>query len=136
MKPFIALLGILSCILALHFCQPAYSQTTAEIAKGNCKSCAEVCQKTLDYCIKKGGKYSETSITNSLKDCITASNMTDDYLNRGSVSLESKACDLTVIACNECAKSMDKFNTDNKMEACANECRKCVGNCQKLSSKK
>lgn len=136
MKPLIALLGTLSCTLAIQFCQPAYSQTTAEIAKGNCTSCAEACQKTMEYCTKTGGKHAEASITNSLKDCITACKMTADYLNRGSVSLQPKACDLTVQACNECAKSMDKFSTDNTMEACANECRKCVGNCQKLSSKK
>jgi hypothetical protein len=135
MKSLIALLGTLSFV-ALNFCQPAQAQTTGEIAKGNCKSCAEVCEKTLGYCTKKGGKYSEASVTNSLKDCITACKMTADFLNRGSVLLEPKACDLTVEACNECAKSMDKFNKDNEMGSCANECRKCVGNCQKLSSKK
>lgn len=136
MKRFIAFLGTLYCFLILNYFQPVWAQTTAEIAKGNCKSCVEVCQKTLDSCTKKGGKYAETSITNSLKDCITACKMTTDYLNRGSASLQAKACDLTIEACNECAKSMDKFNTDNEMEACANECRKCVGNCQKLCSKK
>ena len=123
-------------VFILCFCSPGFAQTTGEIAKGNCKACADACQKTLDYCTGKKGKYAEASVTNSLKDCITACKMTADFLNRGSVTLEPKACDLTVQACNDCAKSMDKFNTDPKMESCANECRKCVGNCQKLSSKK
>jgi hypothetical protein len=136
MKSFLTFLATLCCILTLQSSQPALAQTTAEIAKGNCKSCVEVCQKTLDSCTKKGGKYAEASMTNSLKDCITACKMTSDYLNRGSAYLQTKACDLTVEACNQCAKSLDSFNTDNEMEACANECRKCVGNCQKLCSKK
>jgi hypothetical protein len=136
MKRILVLLGMFLCTLGYSFQQSAYGQTTGEIAKGNCTSCAASCQKTLDYCNTKKGKYGEASVTNSLKDCINACKMTADFLNRGSVGLQPKACDLTVQACNECAKSMDKFNTDNAMQACANECRKCVGNCQKLASAK
>jgi hypothetical protein len=134
MKQLLILIGFLMCSSGYSL-QPAVAQTTGEIAKGNCTSCASVCQKTLDYCTSKKGKYAEASVTNSLKDCITACKMTADFLNRGSVGMQPKSCELTVQACNECAKSMDKFNTDNTMQACANECRKCVGNCQKLSAK-
>jgi hypothetical protein len=136
MKRILVLLGMFLCTFGFSLGQSAYAQTTGEIAKGNCTSCAASCQKTLDYCNSKKGKYSEASVMNSLKDCITSCKMTADFLNRGSVGLEAKACDLTVQACNECAKSMDKFNKDDAMQACANECRKCVGNCQKLSTKK
>lgn len=118
----------------IAFSPAASAQTTAEIARGNCKACAETCQKTLDYCTKKGGKYAEASITNGLKDCITACKSTDDFLNRGSAYLQAKAASLCVDAATNCAKSCDKFNTDNQMLACANECRKCVGNCTKISS--
>lgn len=135
MKQLLVLIGMLLCCFGYTLHKPAFAQTTGEIAKGNCTSCASVCQKTLDYCNTKKGKYGEASVTNSLKDCITACKMTADFLNRGSVGLQPKSCELTVQACNECAKSMDKFNTDNTMQACANECRKCVGNCQKLTAK-
>ncbi|HEY9678943.1 MAG TPA: hypothetical protein V6C76_13120 [Drouetiella sp.] len=136
MKRLLALFGLLMCTIAYSGNASVYAQTTGEIAKGNCTNCASVCQKTLDYCNTKKGKYGEASVTNSLKDCITACKMTADFLNRGSVGMQPKACDLTVQACNECAKTMDKFTSDNAMQACANECRKCVGNCQKLSSAK
>jgi len=126
---------LLVCTLTLAFGQQlAYAQTTAEIARGNCKACAETCQKTLDYCTKKGGKYAEASITNGLKDCVTACKSTDDFLNRGSAYLQAKSAALAIDAATNCAKSCDKFNTDNQMLACANECRKCIGNCQKISS--
>jgi len=135
MKQLIKMLSFVICTLAITFGQQAaFGQTTAEIARGNCKACADVCQKTLDYCTTKGGKYAEASVTNALKDCITACKQTDDLLNRGSAYLENKSCTLTVDAANNCAKSCDKFNGDNQMAACANECRKCVGNCQKISS--
>ena len=39
--------------------QAVLAQTTAETARGNCKAAAEACQKTIDYCTTKGGKYAE-----------------------------------------------------------------------------
>jgi hypothetical protein len=138
MKHLIKMLSVLFCLITLTVGslgqQAANAQTTAEIARGNCKSCADTCQKALDYCTTKKGKYAEASVTNALKDCITACKATDDFLNRGSAYLEAKAAALAVDAANNCAKSCDKFNTDNQMLACANECRKCVGNCSKISS--
>ena len=135
MKSLIKMLSLVFCTFVITFGQQAaLAQTTAETARGNCKACAETCQKALDYCATKGGKYAEASVTNALEDCITACQSTEDFLNRGSAYLESKACTLTIDAANNCAKSCDKFNTDNQMLACANECRKCVGNCSKISS--
>jgi len=58
---------------------PASAQTTREIARGNCKSCAASCQKTMDWCTTKAGKYAEAGVTNSLKDCVTACKMTEDF---------------------------------------------------------
>jgi len=131
MKSFFSFLIALA-IITMGLFQPAMSQTTSEIAKGNTKHCADVCQKTLDYCVKKGGKHAEASVTNSLKDCIQACKSAFDFLNRGSAGLQGKSCALAVQACNECAKTMDAFSGDNTMLACANECRKTVGNCEKL----
>jgi hypothetical protein len=134
MKKLMSFLSAVCCLFVLGFAAPtAMAQTTGEIAKGNCKSTAEVCQKTMDWCTKKGGKYAEASVTNSLKDCVTACKMTEDFLNRGS-TLEAKSCGVCIDACNEAAKTCDKF-ADKEMAACANECRKCVGNCTKLASK-
>jgi hypothetical protein len=134
MKHLIKALSLLFCTLIFTFGQSALAQTTAETTRGNCKACAETCQKTLDYCTTKGGKYAEASVTNALKDCITSCKSTEDLLNRGSAYLEHKSCGLTIDAANNCAKSCDKFNTDNQMLACSNECRKCVGNLSKISS--
>ncbi len=135
MKQLIKTLSMLCCLFAINFGQPAaFAQATSEIARGNCKACAEACQKTLDYCNTKSGKYGEASISNALKDCVTACKSTDDLLNRGSAYLQAKSCALTIDAANNCAKVCDKFPGDTQMSSCANECRKCVGNCSKISS--
>src|SRR5581483_1811044 len=121
MKQLFLCLGLALC-LCVH-AQLSLAQTTPEIAKGNCKSCAEICQQTVDYCNKKRGKYGEDSLTNSLKDCLNACKMTEDFLVRGS-KLSSSSAALCVKACQECAKSCDKFPNDAQMAKCANECRK------------
>ena len=119
------------CLLSLSMINAADAQTTTEITKGNCKVCAEECQKTLDYCNKKGGNYGAANISNALKDCITACKMTEDYIARNS-SYGTKTAAICIEACNNCAKSCESFKNDDKMRATADECRKCAGNCSKL----
>lgn len=133
MKQFVLSIGL--AMFLLNFGAPSFAQTTAEITRGNCRSCAEICQQTADYCNKKRGQYGEDSVTNALKDCINSCKMTEDFLVRGS-KLSGKSSALCFDACNECAKSCDKFPKDKQMANCANECRKSAGNLQKLVQQK
>ena len=109
----------------------AYAQTTQEIAKGNCTACQKKCEEVLSYCKDKTGKYSTANVTNALKDCIAACKMTDEMFERGS-NLSAKAAQFNAEACINCAKSCESFKDDDKMNACANECRKTAANCSKL----
>lgn len=111
----------------------AYAQTTADIAKGNCKHTSDVCQKTLEYVNQKKGNYGKANVTNVLKDCITACDATEKFITRGS-ALQKKAAALSIDACNQVAKSCDQFASDDKMQACANEARKCASNLQKITT--
>ena len=120
-------------LLVSGFSSASLAQTTPQIARGNCSVCASSCQKTLDYCIGKKGRYSEGNILNTLKDCITSCKTCGEILERGS-SLEKKASALCVDACYAAAKSCEAFKSDNNMKACADECRKCAGNCQKVAA--
>jgi len=126
---FLSLLTVIMIVSTFN-CR-AFCQTTAEITKGNCKACAVECQKTLDYCGGKSGRYNEASVTAALKDCIAACKMAEDLLARSS-TLQAKAVAFCVESCNNCAKSCESFKDDNNMKACADECRKCAGNCQKI----
>ncbi len=121
----------LSLALSLCLSPVAMAQTTPDIAKGNCKMVSDTCQKTLDYVNTKKGKFGKANVTNALKDCITACDMAENYITRGSV-LQKKAASLTIDACNSVAKSADQFPDDAKMQKLANEARKCVGNLEKI----
>jgi len=127
----VSLALFLSALVAIP-ALPCYAQTTAEITRGNCKACAESCTETINYCTTKGGALAQASVTNNLKDCITACKMTSEFLSRGS-TLQAKAAILCIDACNAAAKSLDQFPTDNKMKVCANEVRKCAGNLNKVA---
>lgn len=131
MKRIFTALGMLVCINACGL--EALAQTTPQITKGNCDSCAVFCEKTLNYCTQKRGKHGEATTTNALKDCITACKMTSEFIGRGS-AFQKQSANLCIEACNNCMKACDSFISDNNMKACANECRKTSGNCKKIAS--
>jgi len=129
---------VLASLLAFCFAvgtavAPSFAQTTEQIARGNCKACADVCQETLNYCVKKKGRHGQQTVTNALKDCITSCKATGEFLARGT-AYDSKSAALTVEACLNCAKTVEAFD-DNVMKACANECRKTAGNLQKVAAR-
>lgn len=129
---YTAIAVLLFTVTCSTFNSPAMAQTTQEIVKGNCDSCSSTCEHTLTYCTVKKGQYDQAAITTALKDCITACKMTADFLSRGS-ALEPKSADICIAACDTCVKSCESFSGDNNMTACADECRKCASNLQKLA---
>lgn len=130
MKRAITSLAIFLCASTAGILS-ADAQTTGQIAKGNAKSCAETCQKTVDYCNDKKGKFGSDSLMNALKDCITACKSADELLSRSS-TLSPKSASVCVDACNEAAKACDQFKGDLQLTDCANECRKTASNMTKV----
>lgn len=132
MKRSISCLAVLLCAGSLGLWGiNAEAQTTGEIAKGNAKSCAMTCQKTVDYCNARKGKFSQASVLNTMKDCITTCKTADELLSRSS-NLSPKAAAICVEACDECAKACDQYHGDAQLTECANECRKTASNMQKV----
>jgi hypothetical protein len=131
MKRLICLFSMAFCMLFANLFTGVYAQTTQEIAKGNCAACEKKCAEALDYCNAKGGTYASANVTNALKDCLAACKMTDEFFARGS-NLSAKAAQFNADACINCAKSCERFKDDDKMNACANECRKTASNCSKM----
>lgn len=132
MKRAFSSVAALFCLLSFESSWSAgFAQTTGEIAKGNARSCAQVCQQTVDYCNHKRGKLSDLSLLNSIKDCITSCKSVDELLSRSS-TLSPKSAKVCIDACNECAKACDQVKDDKQLTKCANECRKTASNMQKL----
>ncbi|GEM_PF-510143 len=135
MNRIIVIWSMLLCSLLLNaLTGGVMAQTTPEIAKGNCDSCANFCAKTLNYCVKKRGNFGKASVTNALKDCITACKSASEFIARNS-TYQKKAAALAVETCNECIKACGgtEVSSDVNMKACADECRKCAGNLEKVA---
>ena len=96
-----------------------------------CTSCKTVCEKTLAYCTKKGGKHVEAKHIAALKDCIATCTASSDLLERGS-ALHTKMCGVCAEACRKCAALCESFD-DQVMKDCAAECRKCEKSCSEMS---
>lgn len=135
MNKLAVVLSALICnlMIATFALMPAFAQTTPEIAKGNCDSCANFSAKTLNYCVSKKGEYGKATLTNALKDCIGACKSTSDFIARGSKYQKDSAA-ITIKACNELIKACggSGVSGDVQMKACADECRKCAGNLDKI----
>lgn len=134
MKKMINALFMVLCAFVLSGTTlSASAQTTAEIAKNNCDSCANFAAKTLNYCVSKKGNYGKATMTNALKDVITACKSSSQFIGNAS-ALQKKSAAITVEACNECIKACggSTVNSDVNIKACADECRKCAGNLSKI----
>lgn len=97
-----------------------------------CKKCKKICETTLAYCKKKGGKHAEAKHINVLKDCIASCNLSADYMTRNSAN-HMKSCGFCAEICKACAESCEEFKDDKQMKECAEECRRCAESCTKMS---
>src|ERR1700723_1022829 len=88
-----------------------------------CKSCSDMCAKNLQYFKKKGGKYTEASRVNTMKDCVKICDTTHDFKSRQSANNADvdKACGAI---CNKCAEVCTELN-DPKLKDCIAMCKKC-----------
>jgi len=135
MKRAVNALASLLCAAALSIWgATVLAQTTEQIAKGNAKVCASVCQDTLSYCTQNRGRLGEQTVTDALKDCVSACKMAQDFMARGS-KLDSKVAAIAVEACTNAAKTCESFKDDKTMNATANECRKTAGNLSKIANR-
>lgn len=119
--------------------QPAHAQAksapTMESCEATCRKCQKVCEDTLAYCQKKGGKHVEAKHINTLKDCIQACKTSANFLSRNSAN-HMKSCAFCAEICKLCAKSCEAMPDDKKMTACADECRTCAESCEKMANMK
>jgi len=115
--------------------QAKSAPVTMESCLATCRKCQKVCENTLAYCKKKGGKHAEAKHINVLKDCIQACKTSADFLSRNSEN-HGKSCGLCAEICKLCAQSCEAMSDDKQMKDCAAECRKCAESCDKMASMK
>lgn len=97
-----------------------------------CRKCDKVCETTLAYCRKKGGKHAEVKSISRLEDCIASCKLSADYMSRKSEN-HMKSCGFCAEICRSCAETCEQFKDDKQMKECAEECRRCLDSCTKMS---
>ena len=134
MKRILMIFAMLAVMVAgLNLAQSAFAQGKASPeCKTECNTCATVCEKTVAYCEKQGGKHAEAAHINAIKDCVATCKMSDKLMSHDS-DLMSKSCALCKEACLKCAETCDTFKGDKQMKECADECRKCAKSCEKMA---
>lgn len=142
MKRVVLLLSVMIGLFAVSVTSTIVSALPAgaqhmnmDACEATCRKCQKVCEETLAYCKKKGGKHAEAKHINTLKDCILSCKTSADFLSRNSAN-HMKSCGFCASICKVCAESCDTFADDKKMKDCADECRKCAESCEKMSNMK
>lgn len=133
------------CLVLLGFCgqqgwmpnaasaKDEVKEVTMQSCIERCKKCQKVCEDTLAYCKKKGGKLAEKENLNALQDCIASCKLSADYMTRASAN-HMKSCEFCSEICKKCTEACEKFKGDKQMEKCAEECRTCEESCRKMAS--
>lgn len=110
-------------------CESKAEKSTAETGKArSCSQCAAICEETLSYLEKKGGKYAEAGNIQKLKDCITLCKASADLQNRQSPHAK-KLLEVCHQVCLDCAKMCQDLN-DPKLADCVKSCQECSSCCE------
>lgn len=132
LKKMMTIAVILSSLIAGNAYKAEARQSSNACCEVECQTCASVCEKTLNYCLKQGGKHINAAHVKTLRDCISTCKQSADFMERGS-KLQNSACALCEKACRTCAQSCAAFKDDKTMQACAQECNKCADVCSKMA---
>ena len=97
-------------------------------APKSCAACAKICEDTLKYFKKQGGKYTEAANLQKLQDCITLCNASADLQARNSAHAK-KLLEVCHAVCLDCAKMCKDMN-DPKLADCVKSCEECTSCCE------
>lgn len=110
-----------------------HSSSELERCAKTCSECYEVCVKTVQYCLKKGGDHAEASHINLLNDCLCICATSADFLLRGSDN-HVATCTACAEICSKCAEECRTMESDPQMKKCAEACEKCAESCERMSA--
>lgn len=98
-----------------------------------CRSCHEICIRTIEHCLQMGGEDARADHIRLLTDCSQICQTSADFMLRSS-PLHSLTCSACAKVCERCAAECGKFSGDEAMAACAEACRECAESCSRMAS--
>lgn len=96
-----------------------------------CNDCHDACLGAMSYCLRKGGFLAEEPHLTLLLDCAEICRANAGFLLRNS-DLLSRTSAVCALVCERCAESADRMGADQRMQAVAQVCRRCVAACREL----
>lgn len=131
MKNIIAFaLVVMTLFAASFFASPAFAADKAKAASGkmSCSDCARICDQTLTYMQKKGGKYTAGNNVQTILDCIQLCKASANLEARKSPNT-AKLMEVCHKVCMDCAKMCRDLN-DPKLAECVKACEECHSCCE------
>ena len=98
----------------------------------NCHACHDVCVRTVQHCLEKGGRHAEASHVRLLLDCAQICHTSEDFMLRGS-DLHVLTCGVCAEVCTRCAEACERMGDDAMMRECAEVCRRCAASCAQMA---
>lgn len=100
-----------------------------------CTACHQVCLRTIQHCLKMGGKHAEPGHIRTMADCTQICAVSADFMLRGS-DLHRRTCGVCAEACQRCADDCDRVGggQDQQMKTCAEACRRCAESCRGMAA--
>jgi len=92
------------------------------------RTCANVCNETLAYCLSQGDDHVEENHIKALVDCAAICNLTADFVGRES-ELADRLRGVCAEASKACQESCEGFDGDETMKRCADACHECAEYC-------
>ena len=104
-----------------------------QVCIDNCTECYQMCSHLVDYCLKKGGEFSNPEHIKLLEDCARICNLSADFMIRHS-KFHDTVCDVCAKVCKACAESCNALGKDDRiLQACYDACIKCAESCAQMA---
>ena len=97
-----------------------------------CSQCYQSCLKTMNHCLKMGGRHLEPAHLTLLQDCAEMCKMAESLMLRNSL-YSKKVCQDCAEICDRCALSCEEIDPDDEtMMQCSRICVDCARACRKM----
>jgi hypothetical protein len=111
---------------------PSYSMSNAmQDCIRVCLDTHRMCTETLNYCLERGGRYSDPAYIRMLTDCAEICQTAANFMLRNS-DLHMAVCSACAEVCDSCADDFEQFE-DDRLQACADLCRQCADSCDEIA---
>lgn len=90
--------------------------------------CAKMCQKTLNYLKKTGGKHAEPDRLKTVQNCIDSCN-NNAKAHKAKAANASQIDESCAVVCKSCAEKCEELK-DPKLKDCVAMCNKCASACE------